>query len=409
MILSISLTILIISIIVVVFNYKENKTALYLSGFLFIYSLSWLLHYYFFCINSVIKQTLLYEHFITLFYLCGPMLYFYIRGTLKNKTNLSNWDFLHFLPFIISLFSIFPSYHDYLNINSKASIIIIKTSNYKSEYAVDWLYHLQNNTLIRLLILVIYAIGCLVLLFENVIQNITHKANDKSNLIKLYWLFSLTITIFICSASYLIMVYQCLKGDSSTITELNKLNISYVSLISYGLIPIILLIFPQVIYGLPLLKIEEIRQKADNYFENESTVTKTIVKKTTQKEENKTENYEVMLKTILEHLKTNKPFTDPNYNLNSLSQELNIEKCELNNCFNNYLKKRFSLIRTEFRVDYAKECLINGDLEPLSMEGIWTKAGFSSKTSFFVSFKEVTGVSPLEFSKMNLKKDKKTE
>jgi AraC-like DNA-binding protein len=35
------------------------------------------------------------------------------------------------------------------------------------------------------------------------------------------------------------------------------------------------------------------------------------------------------------------------------------------------------------------------------MEGIWTKAGFSSRTSFFGSFKEFTGVTPTEFIKIN--------
>jgi methylphosphotriester-DNA--protein-cysteine methyltransferase len=35
------------------------------------------------------------------------------------------------------------------------------------------------------------------------------------------------------------------------------------------------------------------------------------------------------------------------------------------------------------------------------MEGIWTKAGFSSRTSFFVSFKEITGQTPLDFIKTN--------
>ena len=34
-----------------------------------------------------------------------------------------------------------------------------------------------------------------------------------------------------------------------------------------------------------------------------------------------------------------------------------------------------------------------------SMEGIWMKAGFTSKTSFFVSFKEETGMTPLEYVK----------
>ena len=56
------------------------------------------------------------------------------------------------------------------------------------------------------------------------------------------------------------------------------------------------------------------------------------------------------------------------------------------------------------RVDYAKELLLNGDLLNQSMEGIWTKAGFSSKTNFFISFKDVTGYTPIEFLK-NSNKD----
>jgi hypothetical protein len=42
---------------------------------------------------------------------------------------------------------------------------------------------------------------------------------------------------------------------------------------------------------------------------------------------------------------------------------------------------------------------MNGKLLSHSMEGVWIKSGFSSKTSFFVSFKEVTGMTPLEYLK----------
>jgi hypothetical protein len=63
------------------------------------------------------------------------------------------------------------------------------------------------------------------------------------------------------------------------------------------------------------------------------------------------------------------------------------------------LNVKFITLKKELRVDLAKKELINGKLVSHSMEGIWTKCGFSYKTNFFVAFKEVTGMTPLEFSK----------
>jgi AraC-like DNA-binding protein len=51
------------------------------------------------------------------------------------------------------------------------------------------------------------------------------------------------------------------------------------------------------------------------------------------------------------------------------------------------------------RVDLAKKELSNGGLKSFSMEAVWIKSGFSSKTSFFVAFKQVTGLTPLEYLK----------
>ena len=103
----------------------------------------------------------------------------------------------------------------------------------------------------------------------------------------------------------------------------------------------------------------------------------------------------------MEYLQKEKPFVNPHFSLAVLAEKLDVPKHHLYYCFNTVLKTKFTTVRTQMRVDYAKECLLNGDLNKLSMEGIWHKAGFSSKTNFFVSFKEVTQMTPLDFIKIN--------
>ena len=84
-----------------------------------------------------------------------------------------------------------------------------------------------------------------------------------------------------------------------------------------------------------------------------------------------------------------------------LAKQLDVPKHHLYYCLNSILNIKFITLRTQMRVEYAKELLLNGSLELVSMEGIWTKTGFSSRTNFFVTFKEVTGYTPLEFIKIN--------
>ena len=72
-------------------------------------------------------------------------------------------------------------------------------------------------------------------------------------------------------------------------------------------------------------------------------------------------------------------------------------KHQLYTCLNTCLNKKFTQLRTSFRIEHAKKLLLSGDLDSKSLQGIWMEAGFSSKTNFFTTFKEETGLTPTEF------------
>jgi YesN/AraC family two-component response regulator len=110
-------------------------------------------------------------------------------------------------------------------------------------------------------------------------------------------------------------------------------------------------------------------------------------------------------KRMMSLIDDEKLYLNPDFSLDTLAQRLDVPKHRLYPCFNAILKKKFSELRTELRISYVKNLLLSEEFNAVSMEGIWTKAGFASKTNFFTTFKEETGFTPLEFIK--LKKDKK--
>ena len=87
--------------------------------------------------------------------------------------------------------------------------------------------------------------------------------------------------------------------------------------------------------------------------------------------------------------------------MDDLAKQLDVPKHHIYYCFKSILDTKFTTLRSQLRVEYAKELLLNGELGKMSMEGIWSKTGFSSRTNFFVTFKEISGLTPLEYIQIN--------
>jgi methylphosphotriester-DNA--protein-cysteine methyltransferase len=114
------------------------------------------------------------------------------------------------------------------------------------------------------------------------------------------------------------------------------------------------------------------------------------------------ENHEELVskaQLIVEYLEKEENLADPNLGISSICSALNLTKEEVNYCITVILQTKLATLKKQLRVELAKSELKKGKLLEHSMEGIWMKAGFTSKTSFFVSFKEVTGLTPLEYVK----------
>lgn len=90
-------------------------------------------------------------------------------------------------------------------------------------------------------------------------------------------------------------------------------------------------------------------------------------------------------------------FTNPDLTLTDLAKEINVSSHVLSQYLNNNLGKSFSTYINEFRIEKAKELIMSNS--NYTIEALGYESGFNSKSTFFTTFKKMTGLSPSEYKK----------
>lgn len=96
-------------------------------------------------------------------------------------------------------------------------------------------------------------------------------------------------------------------------------------------------------------------------------------------------------------MKKEKLFTDEEISLSSLSENLQISTHQLSQILNERLNKNFYQFINEYRIDEAKKYLV--EKPDNTILSIAYSVGFNSKSAFNKSFKQFTGLTPLEYRK----------
>lgn len=94
-----------------------------------------------------------------------------------------------------------------------------------------------------------------------------------------------------------------------------------------------------------------------------------------------------------------KLYTSPGFNLEILSEYIGINRKYLSKAINNTTGKNFNTYINEYRVKEAIRLLSDPRNKFLSVDEIGIRVGFSNRSSFYESFRKMTGVSPSQFKK----------
>lgn len=393
MFLAISALTIVISIILLVFNWQINKNARYLSLLFLIFANYGITHYFTLYGKSAFWLAIFYTHFSAFWLLPGPLLYFYVRGTLTDQQGLSWKDSWHFIPSIIHFISVLPYMLQPFSYKLEVSQGIIENMDSLKTIKASWLYPSLVSFFLRTGILLAYVLytAKMLWIFSKKRAEL-HQTPQKQYQISLKWLFLLLSSITIATLSFLFMTIVFSK---TTVTSdlISAMPVHFISGIAFLIMSSSLLVFPEVLYGIPVNRqrqLEKKTKKTDKKTQNAKNEVQELI-------ENEEDPFEELAANILKYLEKKKPYLNPDFSLSDLSIALKVPQHHLSYCFSVIIKRKFTDLKTELRVAHAKELLQKGLASELSIDGIGRESGFASRSNFYSAFKAETGVTPNEF------------
>ena len=403
MIIFLSLIGVLLSIILISFNAKKFTSSIYLGAFFLLISL-YVFNQYIFIYS---KNELLVKIFLlaipitcTLFYLIGPMLYWYIRSVLTDNNKIHKEDLWHLLPAAIFLISAIPIIFSPIEQKAEAASAIVKNASAMEQYKPTLLSEVLSYPtmfLSRPLLAFGYTIWAIILLIRHLIKVKKVSVLSKQTFM-IKWLIVFLGSFFILLCSQIIRIFDFTTERSGVLFSINSLQI----ISSLGLIGLLIspFFFPKILYGLPQVpqRSSYSNKNADKVF-----ITKGRTKENTCFEDDYLKEIDQKIKSIMDELK---PYLNQGFNLAGLAKLIHIPTHHLAYFFREVQKQSFNAYRNEWRIKHAKTLIKNGKMAEFTIEAIGIQSGFSSKSAFFSSFKKVEGITPGTFAAQEITKEK---
>ena len=102
---------------------------------------------------------------------------------------------------------------------------------------------------------------------------------------------------------------------------------------------------------------------------------------------------------IKEKIQEEEFFTNPKLNLRSLSEAVGLKEKELSRLINDCGKVNFYRFINEYRIEKFKQLVQSSNTHHFTLLGLASEAGFSSKSTFYVAFKKLEGMTPKQYEK----------
>jgi len=389
MLLYVSIFTILLSLILLFNNWKININAIYLALFLIGASVYGIAHYFVIYGKSPFWLAIFYNHFTPLMLLLGPLLLFYVRGTLDDSSVLIKSDAFHFIPALIHLVGIIPYSLQTFSEKTQIASRIIHNVDAILEINTNYFYSTTVNFVIRPVLLLVYIVYCMYLIWKRF--SVTHfDANipKRQLLISFRWLIILIMSLFFIVVEFLIITYNSIELQPS-VGLVNSYPLYILSGVAYCIMSFSLLLFPNILYGFPkriAVKKEAVKKKKTTH-EIPDEVLEPIEE----------DPFFELSESIKVYLEKEKPFLKIDFSISDIALALQVPQNHVSYCINSIMQTKFATLKSDLRINYAVE-LLSGNLnDSFTIEGIAQQSGFKTRASFYNAFKERVGITPTEF------------
>ena len=403
MLLYISLLTIILSGLLVTYNWRINKNTIYLGAFFSILATYGLTHYFTLYANSPFWLAVFYNNFSPFWFLTGPLLLFYYRGTLTDNSRLKGTDIIHFIPFLVQLIGIFPYLLTPFSYKVDIAAQILNDLNLITQFKVNWITKPIVNFLGRPILVFLYLGYITYLLWLNNPKSNRAKVPIQQFKLTYRWLILLEVTTAILIINFFLLSLS-LSKQTVTATMVNAQFTHFFSGIAYFCMSFMLLLFPRILYGMPIYTANTITEiSSQEKIKKETNPIVEPINIVAEIQLPQDDPFFELVDKINAYLKKEEPYLNPEFTINELAAFLKVPVHHVSYCLNTLMNVKFTSLRTQLRIQYAAKLLDSGQADELSMDGIGKKSGFSTRSNFYNAFKTETGMTPSEYLERKIK------
>lgn len=364
-----------------------NPSNRYLSAFFAIVGIYGLTFYSIWYSNETWPVVFLFGHAAPLYYLAGPLAWFYVRGTIRDHHRLSRIDLLHFLPFLIHVVNLTPFYMSSIDAKFEIAEQILANPTNVINLDVSLIYPTYLNYIFRPVIGLFYAGYSFWVLMKSFAP---FRALPKYTFYLKGWMLAFVATqiiMFITIGIFHIAV-QIEYHSSSQLNQDSTFLI--VTGVSYLLLSITPLTFSNLLYGnvesYPHL---ETPVTEDQKLNPKEAISQGFVPALVNK--SRLEEIETL---IASQLKEYPIYLKPNFSIEMLASEINVPVYHLNFFFKYYKDEKFTDFRAKKRVNYALELQSGSGPSFYSIKDLAARSGYTDQRKFVEDFRRFTGSEP---------------
>ena len=384
---------LLISSVLLISHWSENKGIVYLIVVIILFSIR---QFIFILIHSdahVEVLALLLFHLDPLFFLLGPFFLYYLKSIVHGKLVADKYLLIYMIPALIALINTLP-YYSYPFAEK-----VVESTAIQGNYFLDgpvnfqlllfpFKYQLRFAALYNLSV-VLFSFVYLIRLKKNSAIPLKKKVSVLLNRI----LAVTTLVVIIPNLMVLLYVLVNYPKTGELVFRQAAFENNGAIFFMTLLVPLSFFLVPSWLYNdqASAITVDKIRA----FFQRlrQRAPEATIASKYEKSED---------LERIVAYLETKKPYLQTDFFLHDISQALDIPLVRVTTCFNKQLNTSFPVYRNKLRVAHAISLLREGAHLNTSIEGIAERSGFKSKSIFYAAFKEEYGTTPTEWIKKHL-------
>ncbi len=374
----------IIACIILFYNGKANKNAFLLSAYLIIFGIYPLTYHFAFYSDNDFILAIIFYNFSPLYFLAGPLVYFYVQGTLKDKIEWKPIHLLHLIPAFVFTVNAMPYLLSSFNHKLEIAQQIHQNVNNLKTLQYNWFIPNITGLIARPISVSLYITASFIELYK--VNKSTVQKTRQLNIITRWLISLLTISLFFMIIYGFAGILANQNDIQTTFGTLQRIN----SLIGglFLIIPLIIVMFPQILYGLPVRDLSKAMPVTKEPYNTKKYIQSTVKNQ---------EAFKILSQKILEYFEAEKPYLKQNFTLTELAAALHCPQHHISYCFSDFLDTTFTKLRSTKRIEYAQNLLKEGTTKDFTIDQIAEMSGFSSRSTFFSTFKEITGMIPTEF------------